>query len=92
MRWAEKRQGTSLMSRLGITLLTVALMAICLSLPVWALTNKGDLNAVAGWANVLAFPATFLGLVLVTVDQRRAAKERSEKDKIVQNRRLDGPI
>ncbi|MCZ7422961.1 NB-ARC domain-containing protein [Verrucosispora sp. WMMA2121] len=79
MRRAEKRRAASWMSRLGTTLATVALTAICLFLPVWALTKDGDLNAVAGWANILAFPATFLGMVLVMLDQRRAAKAKSKK-------------
>ncbi|MGH3811331.1 MAG: NB-ARC domain-containing protein, partial [Pseudonocardiaceae bacterium] len=42
----------------------------CVALPVWAVT-AGDLNEVAGWANILALPVTALGLVLVLADQAR---------------------
>jgi hypothetical protein len=52
----------------GWGLLGWALPVVCVALPVWALTS-GDLNEVAGWANILALPVTVLGLVLVVADR-----------------------
>ncbi|MGH4011174.1 MAG: NB-ARC domain-containing protein [Pseudonocardiaceae bacterium] len=66
-RWSE----WSWRARVGWGLLGWALLMACVALPVWALA-VGDLNEVAGWANILALPVTALGLVLVLVDWTRA--------------------
>jgi len=54
----------------GSVLLAGTLVVVCVALPLWALT-AGDLNEVAGWANILALPVTALGLVLVLADHDR---------------------
>jgi len=56
--------------RIGWGLLSWAVLIVCVALPVWAATS-GDLNEVAGWANVLALPITGLGLLLVFTDHTR---------------------
>jgi hypothetical protein len=54
----------------GWLLLGWALLMVCVALPVWALA-AGNLNEVAGWANILALPLTALGVVLVFADRSR---------------------
>jgi len=46
------------------------LVTVCVALPVWALA-AGDLNEVAGWANILALPFTAVGVVLVFADRQQ---------------------
>jgi WD40 repeat protein len=58
-------------ARVGWGLLGWALVVACVALPVWALT-AGDVNEVAGWANILTLPITALGLVLVLTDRTRS--------------------
>ncbi len=65
-RWSE----WSWRARVGWGLLGWALLMACVALPVWALA-AGDVNEVAGWANILALPVTALGLVLVLADWTR---------------------
>ncbi len=62
--------GSSWRSRVGWGLLGWALSVVCVALPVWAVT-AGNLNEVAGWANILALPVTALGVVLVLADRAR---------------------
>ena len=57
-------------ARVGWGLLGWALVTVCVALPVWALA-AGDLNEVAGWANILALPFTAVGVVLVFADRQR---------------------
>ncbi len=45
-----------------------ALIAASVALPAFALV-AGDLDTVAGWANVLALPISALGLVFVLADR-----------------------
>jgi len=54
----------------GWGLLGWALLVVCVALPAWALA-AGDVNVVAGWANILALPVTALGVVLVLADRDR---------------------
>jgi NB-ARC domain len=68
VRW--RPSGSSWRSRVGWGLLGWALAVVCVALPVWAVT-AGDLNEVAGWANILALPITVLGVVLVLDDRAR---------------------
>ncbi|MGH8571536.1 MAG: hypothetical protein ACREX8_03030, partial [Gammaproteobacteria bacterium] len=65
-RWSE----WSWRARVGWGLLGWALLVACVALPVWAWA-AGDVNEVAGWANILALPVTALGLVLVLADWAR---------------------
>jgi WD40 repeat protein len=60
----------------GWGLLGWALLVVCVALPAWALA-AGDLNEVAGWANILALPITALGVVLVLADRDRAGRASS---------------
>jgi WD40 repeat protein len=53
------------------------------ALPVWAVA-VGDLNEVAGWANILALPVTALGVGLVLADRFRV---RSQADPVDAGRR-----
>jgi len=55
----------------GWGLLGWAVLVVCVALPAWALA-AGDLNEVAGWANILALPITALGVLLVLADRDRA--------------------
>ncbi|MGH3694763.1 MAG: NB-ARC domain-containing protein [Pseudonocardiaceae bacterium] len=68
VRW--RLPGSSWRSRVGWGLFGWALSVVCVALPVWAVT-AGNLNEVAGWANILALPITALGLVLVLADRAR---------------------
>ncbi len=68
VRW--RLPGSSWRSRVGWGLFGCALSVVCVALPVWAVT-AGNLNEVAGWANILALPITALGLVLVLADRAR---------------------
>ena len=52
-------------------LLGSALIVVAVALPALALA-AGDLNAVAGWANILALPVSVLGVVFVLVDRAGA--------------------
>ena len=61
--------GRSWRARAGWVLLSGALAVLSVALPVWALA--GDVNAVAGWANVLALPVSAAGLVLLLADRDR---------------------
>ncbi|MEU3454694.1 NB-ARC domain-containing protein [Micromonospora sp. NPDC006766] len=72
MRWRRPQPVRSWQARLGIGTVALALAVVCVALPVWALTN-GNLTDAAGWANILALPATVIGLVLTVVGERRAA-------------------
>ena len=65
VRW--RLPGSSWRSRVGWGLFAWALSVVCVALPVWAVT-AGNLNEVAGWANILALPVTAPGLVLVLAD------------------------
>ena len=56
---------------LGIAFLSLGVVVLCAALPVWELAS-GNLNEVAGWANVLAFPVTVFGLFLTVVSSRPA--------------------
>lgn len=64
-------RGRSWRARLGWRLLGSALIVVSVALPALALA-AGDLNVVAGWANILALPVSALGLVLVFADRARA--------------------
>ena len=57
-------------ARVGWGLLGWALLVVCVALPAWAVA-AGNLNQVAGWANILALPVTALGVVLVLADRDR---------------------
>src|SRR5260370_9089615 len=61
--------GRSWRARAGWVLVGGALAVLGVALPVWALA--GDVNAVAGWANVLALPVSAAGLVLLLADRDR---------------------
>ena len=67
VRWGE----WSWRVRLGWVLLGLALLVASVALPVFGLAG-GDLNAVAGWANILALPVSALGLVFVVADRAAA--------------------
>ncbi len=56
---------------MGWLLLGSALIVVSVALPAWALA-AGDLNAVAGWANILALPVSVLGLVFIVADRAGA--------------------
>ncbi|MET7399959.1 NB-ARC domain-containing protein [Dactylosporangium sp. NPDC005572] len=56
--------------RLGWSLVGFAVLLVCVAAPVWIATT-GDVNAAAGWANILALPITAAGLMLVFTEQRR---------------------
>jgi hypothetical protein len=87
----------------GSILLAGALVIACVALPLWAVT-AGDLNEVAGWANILALPLTALGLVLVlaghdraravvdTVDSRRRPWMAPPLDWMVERPELGGQV
>jgi hypothetical protein len=70
MGWRGRWSAWSWRALVGWGLLGWALVVACVALPVWALT-AGDLNEVAGWANILALPVTALGLMLVLADRTR---------------------
>ncbi|GAA2623340.1 hypothetical protein GCM10010399_63230 [Dactylosporangium fulvum] len=59
-------------ARVGWTLVGLAILVVCVAAPVWIASAGGDVNAAAGWANILALPITAAGLLLVLADQRRA--------------------
>jgi WD40 repeat protein len=44
---------------------------MCAALPIWAMAT-GDVNKVAGWANILALPISALGLVLLLAEDGSA--------------------
>jgi WD40 repeat protein len=52
---------------------------LCAALPVWAIAG-GNLNEVAGWANVLALPAAVIGLVLTIVSGNRPHASDAHKN------------
>ena len=56
---------------MGWLLLGSALVVVSVALPALALA-AGNLNAVAGWANILALPVSVLGVVFVLVDRAGA--------------------
>jgi hypothetical protein len=71
-RWS----GWSWRARVGWGLLGWALLVLCVGLPVWALA-VGQLDEVAGWANILALPVTAAGLALVLKDRDQARRASS---------------
>ena len=71
--WSRSWSRWSWRARVGWGLLGWALLVVCVALPAWALA-AGDLNEVAGWANILALPVTALGVVLVLADRDRAGR------------------
>jgi tetratricopeptide (TPR) repeat protein len=66
------RRRSSWRAWVGWGLFGWALLVVCVALPVWALA-AGDLNKVAGWANILALPVSAMGVALVLVDRARSA-------------------
>ena len=85
MRWG-RLSGWSWRTRVGWGLLALALTILCVALPVWALTS-GDVNQVAGWANILALPLTAAGLVLVLADRHRDRNNGPSTADVVDHRR-----
>lgn len=75
MRWRGRWSAWSWRARLGWGLLGWAVVVLCVALPAWAIA-AGDLNEVAGWANILALPVTVMGLLLVLVDRERTRAPR----------------
>jgi len=63
--------GWSSRARVGWLLLGSALIVMSVAVPALALA-AGDLNVVAGWANILALPVSVLGVVFVLVDRAGA--------------------
>ncbi|MEU8154195.1 NB-ARC domain-containing protein [Micromonospora sp. NPDC048986] len=72
------RTGRSWLTRLGTSTIAFALAVLCVALPFWALTD-GNLTDAAGWANILALPATVVGLVLTVVGQRQTRRLRDDE-------------
>src|SRR5215475_4436678 len=73
--WSRIWSRWSWRARVGWGLLGWAVLVVCVALPAWALA-AGDLNEVAGWANILALPVTALGVLLVLADRDRAGRGR----------------
>jgi NB-ARC domain/WD domain, G-beta repeat/APAF-1 helical domain len=67
----DRRPGWSWWGRVGWFLFGSALIVVSVALPALALA-AGDLNAVAGWANILALPVSTLGLVFIVADRASA--------------------
>ncbi|GAB4586621.1 NB-ARC domain-containing protein [Nocardia sp. IFM 10818] len=74
----RRRTGESWRIRLGWILLGTAMAILLVALPVWAVAT-GDVNKVAGWANILALPVSALGLVLLVVETRSAQTAQPER-------------
>lgn len=64
----RRRWGWSWRAPLGWWLLGWVLLAVCVALPVWALT-AGDPHEAARWAPLMALPLTALGLALALSDR-----------------------
>ncbi|MEU2034311.1 NB-ARC domain-containing protein [Nocardia amamiensis] len=67
----RRRAARSWRARLGWILLGWALLMVCVAFPVWAIAT-GDVNKVAGWANILALPVSALGLMLLLAEDGSA--------------------
>ncbi|MFD0000593.1 NB-ARC domain-containing protein [Nocardia sp. NPDC127526] len=74
----RRRTGESWRIRLGWILFGTAMAMLLVALPVWAVAT-GDVNKVAGWANILALPVSALGLVLLVAETRSVRTGQPER-------------